>query len=66
MHPVRASVVALLLAALAACTAQHVDRSGTLGSLHDVRPDTAEVSVEIEKNLPIQGGMGAGSANAAA
>jgi len=26
----------------------------------------AEVSVHIEKNLPVQGGMGAGSANAAA
>jgi 4-diphosphocytidyl-2-C-methyl-D-erythritol kinase len=27
---------------------------------------TAEVSIHIEKNLPVQGGMGAGSANAAA
>src|SRR6185437_14047481 len=27
---------------------------------------TAEVEISIEKNLPIQGGMGAGSANAAA
>ena len=27
---------------------------------------TAEVEIQIEKNLPVQGGMGAGSANAAA
>ena len=27
---------------------------------------TAEVAIDIEKNLPVQGGMGAGSANAAA
>ncbi|HEV2465007.1 MAG TPA: 4-(cytidine 5'-diphospho)-2-C-methyl-D-erythritol kinase [Acidobacteriaceae bacterium] len=29
-------------------------------------PATAEVSIHIEKRLPVQGGMGAGSANAAA
>jgi 4-diphosphocytidyl-2-C-methyl-D-erythritol kinase len=31
-----------------------------------LRLGTAEVAIHIEKNLPVQGGMGAGSANAAA
>jgi tetratricopeptide (TPR) repeat protein len=54
MRLVRARAVALLLPALAACTAQHVDRSGTLASLHDVRPDTAEVPVEQGLDRAVQ------------
>jgi outer membrane protein assembly factor BamD (BamD/ComL family) len=54
MHLVRAHAVALLLPVLAACTAQHVDRSGTLAGLHDVRPDTAEVPVQQGLDRAVQ------------
>jgi tetratricopeptide (TPR) repeat protein len=45
MRLVPARAVAFLLPVVAAC-AHHVDRSGTLATLHEVRPDTQEVPVE--------------------
>jgi len=44
MGPSRARAVAFLLPVIAAC-AHHVDRSGTLATLHQVQPDTKEVPV---------------------
>lgn len=46
MHLKRALAFALLLPVIAACTANRVDRSGTLATLHEVQPDTAEVPVD--------------------
>jgi outer membrane protein assembly factor BamD (BamD/ComL family) len=50
---VRARAVALLLPAMASC-AHHVDRSGTLATLHEVRPDTQEVRVEQGLDRAVQ------------
>src|SRR5215469_16115278 len=44
MRRLRSSTIAVLLLVSAAC-ADHVDRSGTLATLHEVRPDTKEVPV---------------------
>jgi tetratricopeptide (TPR) repeat protein len=54
MRLVRVRPLALLLPLLAACAAQHVDRSGTLASLHEVRPDTSEVPVEQGLDRAVQ------------
>src|SRR6516162_7302027 len=45
MRLTRTHALALLLPVLTAC-AHQVDRSGTLATLHQVRPDTQEVPVE--------------------
>jgi tetratricopeptide (TPR) repeat protein len=50
---VRARAVALLLPVMAAC-AHHVDRSGTLATLHEVRPDTQEVPVDQGLDRAVQ------------
>lgn len=53
MRLVRARAVALLLPVIAAC-AHHVDRSGTLATLHAVRPDTQEVPVDQGLDRAVQ------------
>ncbi len=53
MRPAHAAVLALLLPGLAAC-AHQVDRGGTLGSLHQVRPDTKEVPVDQGLDRAVQ------------
>jgi len=53
MRLVRACAVALLLPVIAAC-AHHVDRSGTLATLHDVRPDTKEAPVDQGLDRAVQ------------
>ncbi len=50
----RTRAVALVLPVIAACTAQHVDRSGTLATLHEVRPDTTEVPVDHGLDQAVQ------------
>src|SRR5262249_27540634 len=53
MRPVRTRAVVLLLPLLAAC-AHQVDRSGTLSTLHQVRPDTEEVTVDQGLDRAVQ------------
>ncbi|HEY6722162.1 MAG TPA: tetratricopeptide repeat protein, partial [Burkholderiales bacterium] len=53
MRLVRAHAVALLLPVIAAC-AHHVDRSGTLATLHEVRPDTKEVPIDQGLDRAVQ------------
>ena len=53
MRLVRARAVALLLPVIAAC-AHHVDRSGTLATLHEARPDTQEVAVDQGLDRAVQ------------
>src|SRR5579862_8505412 len=53
MRPVRARTVAFLLPVVAACV-HHVDRSGTLATLHQVQPDTKEVPVDQGLNRAVQ------------
>jgi tetratricopeptide (TPR) repeat protein len=53
MRPVRTRIVAFLLPALAAC-AHHVERSGTLATLHQVQPDTKEVPIEQGLDRAVQ------------
>ena len=53
MHTVRARVLALLVPLIAAC-AHQTDRSGTLATLHQVRPDTQEVPVEQGLDRAVQ------------
>ena len=53
MRPVRTHAVALLLPVIAAC-AHQADRSGTLATLHQVRPDTQEVPVDQGLNRAVQ------------
>ena len=53
MHTVRARALALLLPLIAAC-AHQTDRSGTLATLHQVRPDTQEVPVEQGLDRAVQ------------
>src|SRR5882724_3521350 len=49
----RARAVALLLPVIAAC-AHQADRSGTLATLHGVRPDTQEVAVDQGLDRAVQ------------
>ena len=51
--PLRARAVAFLLPLIAAC-AHQPDRSGTLASLHQVRPDTQEVPVDQGLDRAVQ------------
>src|SRR6516164_1652011 len=53
MRPVRARAVAFLLPVIAAC-AHQADRSGTLATLHQVPPDTKEVSVDQGLDRAVQ------------
>jgi cellulose synthase operon protein C len=53
MRPVRTHAVAFLLPVIAAC-AHQVDRSGTLATLHQVRPDTQEVPVDQGLDRAVQ------------
>jgi cellulose synthase operon protein C len=53
MHSMRARAVAFLLPVIAAC-AHQVDRSGTLATLHQVRPDTQEVPVDQGLDRAVQ------------
>jgi len=53
MRPVRTHAVALLLPVIAAC-AHQADRSGTLATLHQVRPDTQELPVDQGLNRAVQ------------
>src|ERR1700745_1269960 len=53
MRPVRTHAVAFLLPVIAAC-AHQVDRSGTLATLHQVRPDTKEVPVDQGLDRAVQ------------
>ncbi|MBV9724522.1 MAG: hypothetical protein JO299_05045, partial [Gammaproteobacteria bacterium] len=53
MRRVRACAVAVLLPLIASC-AHQVDRSGTLASLQQVRPDTQEVPVEQGLDRAVQ------------
>src|SRR5260370_34078581 len=53
MRPMRARAVAFLLLVIAAC-AHQVDRSGTLATLHQVRPDTQEMPVEQGLDRAVQ------------
>src|SRR5215469_12725409 len=50
-RPLRA--VAFLLPVIAAC-AHHIDRSGTLATLHQVQPDTKEVPVDQGLDRAVQ------------
>jgi len=54
MRPARIAILALLLGALAACAAHQTDQRGTLGSLHQVKPDTKEVSVDQGLDRAVQ------------
>src|SRR6516162_5289061 len=53
MRTLRARTVAFLLPVIAAC-AHQVDRSGTLATLHQVRPDTQEVPVDQGLDRAVQ------------
>src|SRR5215813_1869367 len=53
MRPVRACAIAFLLLLIAAC-AHHVDRFGTLATLHQVQPDTQEVPVDQGLDRAVQ------------
>src|SRR5262244_449155 len=53
MRSVRNRAVAFLLPLIAAC-AHQVDRSGTLATLHQVRPDTQEVPVDQGLDRAVQ------------
>ena len=53
MRSVRAYTVTFLLPVLAAC-AHHVDRSGTLATLHQVQPDTKEAPVDQGLDRAVQ------------
>jgi tetratricopeptide (TPR) repeat protein len=53
MRLVRARAVAFLLPMIAAC-AHQVDRSGTVATLHEVRPDTKEVPVDQGLDRAVQ------------
>src|SRR6516162_4213399 len=53
MHTMRARALAFLLPVIAAC-AHQTDRSGTLATLHQVRPDTQEVPVEQGLDRAVQ------------
>src|SRR5215470_198936 len=53
MRLVHTRALVLLLLLIAAC-AHQVDRSGTLATLHDVRPDTKEVPVDQGLNRAVQ------------
>jgi cellulose synthase operon protein C len=53
MRPVRTHAVAFLLPVIAAC-AHQADRSGTLATLHQVRPDTQEVPVDQGLDRAVQ------------
>src|SRR6516164_2521041 len=53
MYTVRARALALLLPLIAAC-AHQTDRSGTLATLRQVRPDTQEVPVEQGLDRAVQ------------
>src|SRR5215472_1069710 len=53
MYTVRARALAFLLPLIAAC-AHQTDRSGTLATLHQVRPDTQEVPVEQGLDRAVQ------------
>src|SRR5215831_7740936 len=53
MRSVRDGAVAFLLPLLAAC-AHQADRSGTLATLHEVRPDTQEVPVDQGLDRAVQ------------
>ena len=53
MGPVRLRAVAFFLPVIAAC-AHHVDRSGTLATLHQVQPDTKEVPVDQGLDRAVQ------------
>jgi len=54
MPPVCTRAAVFLLPVIAAC-AHHLDRSGTLGTLHQVQPDTKEVPVEHGLDRAVQG-----------
>jgi cellulose synthase operon protein C len=49
----RACAVAFLPAGIAAC-AHQIDRSGTLATLHEVRPDTTEMPVDQGLDRAVQ------------
>src|SRR6516164_7994751 len=53
MRPVRTRAIAFLLPVIAAC-AHQADRSGTLATLHQVRPDTQEVAVDQGLDRAVQ------------
>ena len=53
MHAIRVRAVAFLLPMIAAC-AHQADRSGTLATLHQVPPDTKEVSVDQGLDRAVQ------------
>src|SRR6516164_5547833 len=53
MRPVRTRAIAFLLPVIAAC-AHQADRSGTLATLHQVRPDTQEVAVNQGLDRAVQ------------
>jgi TolA-binding protein len=54
MRPARACAVASILPLLAACAHTAVDHSGTLATLHQVRPDTQEAPVEQGLDRAVQ------------
>ena len=53
MRLMRAHTIVFLLPVIAAC-AHHLDRSGTLATLHQVQPDTKEVPVEQGLDRAVQ------------
>src|SRR5499427_6752758 len=53
MRPLHTRAVVFLLPLIAAC-AHQVDRSGTLSTLHQVRPDTEEVAVKQGLDRAVQ------------
>src|SRR5215467_4534421 len=53
-RPAPITILALLLTVLAACAAQKPDQRGTLGSLHQVQPDTKEVPVDQGLDRAVQ------------
>src|SRR5215831_4312007 len=53
MRPVHTRAVVFLLPLIVAC-AHQVDRSGTLSTLHQVRPDTEEVPVDQGLDRAVQ------------
>ena len=53
MRLMRTRAVALLMPLIATC-AHHADRSGTLATLHEVRPDTKEVPVDQGLDRAVQ------------
>jgi TolA-binding protein len=54
MRTAHTAIVTLALVALAACAHQPTDRSGTLGSLHQVAADTKEVPVDQGLDKAVQ------------